>query len=37
MVKGIILFVVALLLIWYATGCWMPGHESRKEEKEKEE
>lgn len=34
MVKGIILFVAALLLIWYAVGCWAPGRESRKEEKE---
>ena len=35
MVTGIILFVVALLLIGYAIGCWMPGRESRKEEEKK--
>ena len=32
MVIGIILFVIALVLIWYAAGCWMPSRESRKEE-----
>ena len=37
MVTGIILFVVALLLIWYAAGCWMPGRESRKEEEEQDD
>ena len=34
MVKGIVLFVAALLLTGYAVGCWAPGRESRKEEKE---
>ena len=34
MIWGIVLFVIALVLIGYACGCWMPGNESRKEEKE---
>lgn len=33
MVTGIILLVIALVLI-YAVFFWMPGRESRKEEKE---
>lgn len=34
MVKGIILFVIAILLLWYAVGCWTPGQGSKKEEQE---
>lgn len=34
MVLGIVLFLIALLLIGYAIGCWMPGRESRKEEEQ---
>lgn len=34
MTMGIILLAIAILLIGYACGCWMPGKESRKEEKE---
>lgn len=34
MVTGIILLVIAISLI-YAVFFWMPGRESRKEEKEK--
>lgn len=37
MTEGIILLVLAVLLIGailYGTFCWVPGNESRKEEKE---
>lgn len=38
-IKGIILFVIAIILllfVLYSTFCWTPGKESRKEEKEYE-
>lgn len=37
MVKGIILFVIAIILlglVLYSTFCWSPGQGSKKEEKE---
>jgi hypothetical protein len=37
MLWGIILFVVAILLIWYAIGCWAPGKANKRAEELQEE
>ena len=37
MVWGIVLFVIALLLLYYCLFCGVPGQMSREEEKEEEQ